>query len=221
MQKFDIIYEEIEIRNIRESELNPQVMKKLDFNRLVKNIKKDGILTSAPLLMRQEEKKYICISGHHRIKAAIKAGLKKIICAITSEVDISTRLRLQLIHNDIHREPDPEVVKLLQQKISKEDLKLCEIMIDQVEKEDEIIEVKLPDFRYINICLLPESEELFKELIDLLSDDDSEKYIVEKEDYQHIKKMLTFAFKNGFKMPGRAFRKFMDIVENHKEEING
>lgn len=221
MKKINITYEEIEIRNIQEAELNPQIMKESDFKRLVNNIKKDGILTSAPLLMKQEGKKYICISGHHRIKAAIKAGLKKIICAIIPEVDISTRLRLQLVHNDIHGEPDQELVKQLQQKISEEDLKLCEIMIDQVEKEDEIIEVKLPDFRYINICLLPESEESFKELIDLLSDDDSEKYLIEKEDYQYIQKMLTFAFKNGFKTPGRAFRKFMDIVENHKEEING
>jgi len=41
------------------------------------------------------------------------------------------------------------------------------------------------------------------------------------KDYQYIQKMLTLAFKSGFKTPGRAFRKFMDIVENHKEELNG
>jgi len=221
MKKIEIIYEEIEIRNIQESELNPQIMNDADFSRLVKNIKKDGILTSAPLLMRQEGKKFICISGHHRIKAAVKAKINKIVCGIIPEVDISTRLRLQLTHNDIHGEPDIELVKQLQQKISDEDLKLCEIMIDRVIKDNENIEVKLPQFRYINICLLPESEETLKELIDFLKDDNSEKYLIEKEDFLYIQKMLTFAFKAGFKTPGRAFRKFMDIIENHKEELNG
>lgn len=221
MKKIEITYEEIEIRNIQEAELNPQIMNDTDFNRLVKNIKKDGILTSAPLLMRQEGKKFICISGHHRIKAAVKAKINKVVCAIIPEVDLSTRLRLQLTHNDIHGTPDIELVKQLQQKISEEDLKLCEIMIDQATKENENIEVNIPQFRYISVCLLPESQEAFKELIEFLKDDESEKYLIEKPEYQDIQKLLTLAFKSGFKTPGRAFRRFMDIIENHKEELNG
>ena len=73
MKKLQITYKEIEIRFIRESEINPQIMTENDFRRLVKNIEKDGILTSAPLIMELKEDSYICISGHHRIKAAIKA----------------------------------------------------------------------------------------------------------------------------------------------------
>jgi len=35
----------------------------------------------------------------------------------------------------------------------------------------------------------------------------------------NLKDALTFAFKSGFKTPGKAFRKFMDIVNNHKDEM--
>lgn len=147
----EIEYKEVSIRDIREAEINPQVMNESDFKRLVGNIKKDGVLTSAPLIMQIEEKKYICISGHHRIRAALKAGLKKLICAIIQKVDDSTRLRLQLVHNDIHGNPDSEIVRQLQKKITEEDLKLCDILIEQSKLEDKTIDVKVPEFKYINI----------------------------------------------------------------------
>jgi len=56
-------------------------------------------------------------------------------------------------------------------------------------------------------------------MIDFLKDDDSEKYLLEKDDFILLQKMLTLAFKSGFKTPGRAFRRFLDIIENHKEEL--
>lgn len=217
----EIEYKEVSIRDIREAEINPQVMNESDFKRLVGNIKKDGVLTSAPLIMQIEEKKYICISGHHRIRAALKAGLKKLICAIIQKVDDSTRLRLQLVHNDIHGNPDSEIVRQLQKKITEEDLKLCDILIEQSKLEDKTIDVKVPEFKYINICLLPESEQDFIEMIEYFRNDESEKYLIEKQDYEKIKELLTLAFKSGFKTPGRAIRKFMDIVEIHKDELNG
>jgi hypothetical protein len=217
----EIEYKEIAIRSIQEAEINPQIMGEDDFKRLVANIKKDGVLTSSPLIMQLSDSKYICISGHHRIKAAIKAGLKKIVCAIIQKVDDSTRLRLQLTHNDISGTPDPEIVRQLQAKITEEDLKLCDILIEQSKQEDETLNVEIPQYRYVNICLLPESKEVFTDLIQFLQGDESDKYLIEKQDYEKLKDLLTIAFEAGFKTPGRAIRRFLDIVEMHKHELDG
>lgn len=213
----EVEYKELNIRDIQEAEINPQIMGEDDFKRLVKNIKKDGVLTSAPLVMRTGNN-YRCISGHHRIRAALKANIQNTVCAIIEETDISTRLRLQLVHNDIHGEPDPEIVKQLQSKITEEDLKLCDILTEQAKAENNNIDVDVPQFKYVNICLLPETREGLVELMDFLNDD-SEKYLIEKPEYEHLKDLLTTAFRGGYKTPGRAFRKFMDIIDEHKEEI--
>ena len=71
--KINIISQFVNFRDIEESPINAQEMDSNEFERLVKNIKRDGVLSTAPLLMRQTGKgKYMCISGHHRIRAAIK-----------------------------------------------------------------------------------------------------------------------------------------------------
>ncbi len=213
----EVEYKELNIRDIQEAEINPQIMGEDDFKRLVKNIKKDGVLTSAPLVMKSGNN-YRCISGHHRIRAALKAGIHKTTCAIIEETDISTRLRLQLVHNDIHGEPDQEIVKQLQAKITEEDLSLCDVLIEQARQEETTIDVEVPQFKYVNICLLPESKEAFVQMMDFLNDD-SEKYLIEKPEYEHLKDLLTLAFRAGYKTPARAFRKFMDIIDEHRDEI--
>jgi hypothetical protein len=136
-------------------------------------------------------------------------------------VDYSTRLRLQLTHNDISGTPDPEIVRQLQAKITEEDLKLCDILIEQSKQEDETLNVEIPQYRYVNICLLPESKEVFTDLIQFLQGDESDKYLIEKQDYEKLKDLLTIAFEAGFKTPGRAIRRFLDIVEMHKHELDG
>jgi len=221
-QKINILVETVNFRDIEEAELNAQEMNAKDFNRLVKNIKRDGSLTSTPLIMRQNGKsKYRCISGHHRIKAAIMAGILASPCMIMDEVDESTRIRLQLAHNDIHGNPNENTVQILQQKLNDIDLTLIEQQnID--EKIEELVEVEYtpPQFRYINICLLEESR---NSLVDMIMSLDSKSndvnWLIEKEQYESVADLLTLAFEKGFKTPGQAFGKFLEIIQENKELI--
>lgn len=218
MEKITYRFEDVNIRNIEESPLNAQIMNDADFKRLVKSIQKDGCLTSSILVMEQEGRKFMCISGHHRLKASIKAGLKTAPCIIIPEVDESTRIRLQLTHNDIHGNPDENIVSILQRKLNGFDIEL----VDWNESKTVDFEVENIDFevfKYVSICLKPKS---FDELIDFIgcqASNADEKYFIDFEDYSKMEEALTLAFKNGYKTPGKAFRKFIDIALKHKEEF--
>lgn len=213
--------EYVAFRDIEESPMNAQEMTEGDFSRLVKNLKRDGILTSAPLLMDQEGKtKKMCISGHHRIKAAIKAGIEGAISLVTEELDESTRVRIQLTHNDIHGDPNTDIVAVLMQQLSEFDITLVDTSgIEGLVEDAKEMDVTVPQFRYINVCLIEESREKLVDLIMHLEKEDTENWLISKPEYNSIRDLLTYAFAKGFKTPGQAFGNFMEIVENHRDEI--
>lgn len=223
MAKLKIEIRLINFRSIQEADMNPQVMPEAEFNRLVKSFKKDGTLTSTILVREREPGKYVCISGHHRIKAAIRAGIKEGYCMVAynedgTEIDESTSIRLQLQHNDIHGEPDEALAGQLRQRLLEEDLKLVSRGNDIIIKDVDI-NYNEPLYSYVHICLMPESEKEFTQLLERLDTEDSKKYILEKEDYQYLNKALTLAFQKGYKTPGRAIREILDTYfEHHGKE---
>ena len=61
--------------------------------------------------------------------------------------------------------------------------------------------------------MMPESADTLAQLIAVTDDDEAEKLIVGKKDYDKLTDLLTDAFRRGFKTPGRAFRHFLDLIE--------
>ena len=220
-KQLNIRSEYVAFRDIEESPVNAQEMTEADFNRLVQNLKRDGVLTSAPLLMDQAGKsKKMCISGHHRIKAAVKAGIEGAIALVSEELDESTRVRIQLTHNDIHGDPNMDIVALLMQQLSEFDITLVDTSeIAGLVQEANEVNVNVPQFRYVNVCLIEESREKLVDLVMHLEKEDAENWLITKPEYESLKDLLTYAFEKGFKTPGQAFGNFMDIVENHRDEI--
>ena len=217
--KIKIKYSLIDVSQIRESDINPQVIGEKEFGRLVKTLKRDGTLTSTTLLFEEAPDKYRCVSGHHRIKAARKANINQIPAIIIRDVDESTLTRLQLQHNDIHGEPDKDLVLQLQQFIEGEERELVNFIGDDFIIKEDVFDTKIVLYEYVIFCLLPESKEEFKQIIDEISiETNTENYLIEKEDYQALKVYLTEAFRAGFKTPGKALRRMLDVVNNHKEE---
>jgi len=220
-KQLNIRSEYVKFRDIEESPINAQSMNEKDFNRLVKNLKRDGVLTSSPLLMDQTGKqKTMCISGHHRIKAAIKAGIEGCVCLISDELDDSTRIRLQVAHNDIHGEPNEDILAIMQQSLSDIDISLVDSTdMENIIKEAQEVSIDIPQFRYINICLVEKSRERFVDMLLKLEKADAINYIIDNKEYEQIKDLLTVAFDKGFKTAGQAIGVFMDIVDNNKDEI--
>lgn len=209
-------YRQVNIGEIIESPVNAQVMAEKEFSRLVKNIRRDGGLTATVLLMRQSgTDRLMCISGHHRIRACKKAGISNVPVMIIPELSESDRIRLQLSHNDIHGEPDMEIVHemlLLMQETDKE-------FVGDYGQEQikELGEISDDQFRYVSVCMKPESADLLMGIIESIDGD--EKLLIDKEEFEDMKVALTKAFKAGFKTPGRAFRRFLDIVLDHEDEL--
>ena len=155
-----------------------------------------------------------------KIRAAIKAGLLGADCMIIPPVPESTRVRLQLSHNDIHGFSNEEVVKELQKQLEGIDLRLVDMKdIESRMQEARTMDYSVPDFSYLQICLLRESRNALSDMIEFFDKSDSDKWLIEHPEYDKLKDLLTVAFKKGFKTPGRAFRKFLDIVEEYQSLI--
>lgn len=217
-EKIKVKYAELNIREIEESPLNANQQTDTVFKRLVNNLKKDGTLTSAILVMEKGEK-YMCISGHHRIRAAIKAGIKKVPALIIPEVDRSTQVRLQLSHNDISGENNKEILAEIIKDLEKEDYEF----IDQDDlnlSETDAMQIEIPnvDYKYINFCVLPETKQLFDDLL-MVVDTEADNYFITLADYERLKEMLTIAFRSGFKSNGLALSKFIEVARNHINEM--
>jgi hypothetical protein len=128
-------YEIIEIdpRKIKLLPINARFMQHATFARLVANIKRDGALTSTPLLaplgmyaagdqLQRDDAGAIMfevLSGNHRTKAAIEAGLATIhALALTEPLDREGRIAIQLSHNSLTGEDDPALLKMLYEQLS-------------------------------------------------------------------------------------------------------
>lgn len=66
-------------KSLKLLKVNARYMKQDEFNKLVANIKRDGCLTQLPFCCKDaDENKWLVLSGNHRVKAAIEAGLEEI-----------------------------------------------------------------------------------------------------------------------------------------------
>ncbi len=126
-------------RKIKLLELNAHYMRQETFARLVDNLREDGGLhgdtpfawrlhddiTQQPLLDEQGDAIYEVISGNHRVKAAVVAGLPAIDVTITDEyLPPDKRKAIQLSRNAVVGEDDPATLKLIYDSITDTGLKL-------------------------------------------------------------------------------------------------
>lgn len=123
---------EIDPRRLRLLSINARFMPHEVFQRLVANIKRDGVLTqipfawhvhsddtAEPLYDDEGEPIYEVIGGNHRTKAAIEAGLDTIHCIVTEEyLEPQHRIAMQLSHNAIEGEDDPSTLRHLYSQLS-------------------------------------------------------------------------------------------------------
>lgn len=106
----------VDPRALRLLEINANVMPHELFQRLVSNVRHDGALTSVPLVAPLEDDPGVLevLSGNHRTKAAIAAGLATIdVMVVLDPLDRQQRVAIQLSHNSIAGEDDPALLKQL------------------------------------------------------------------------------------------------------------
>ena len=161
---------EIDPKELKLLELNARFMKHEEYVRLVANIKRDGKLTSAPFACLDNDA-YLVLSGNHRTKAAIEAGLELIPCIVTDDnLTQDQRLAIQLSHNAIVGQDDPFILKQLYEKILDVDMKeysgLDDKTLDLLDKfsASGMSEANLK-FQTLSMVFLPDELEEAKSII--------------------------------------------------------
>jgi ParB-like nuclease domain len=143
-------------------EVNARYMTKEKFDRLVGNVRRDGALTSAPLVWDDTAgNRMVVLSGNHRTMAAIEAELPLIpVIFVDQPLSRARQVALQLSHNAIEGDDDPATLKQLYEELDDVDWKAYSGLDDkhldllaQVDLEG-LSEANL-DFATVQLVFLP------------------------------------------------------------------
>lgn len=152
---------------------NARKMSSQQFNRLVDNIKRDGCLTSTPLVYPKDGK-LIVLSGNHRTKAAVAAGLQRIQwLQIEGELTEERLVAIQLSHNAITGEDDPNLLRELYESMGVMEKLYSGLTDADFGDLDALDLTKLtigsPRYREVSLMFLEEDQELFLGMMEQLA----------------------------------------------------
>ncbi|MDT9689453.1 ParB/Srx family N-terminal domain-containing protein [Streptomyces sp. P9(2023)] len=147
-------------------DINARFLPHEQFRQLVANVKRDGHLTSTPLVWNDTESgRLIVLSGNHRTLAAIEAGLSTIWwMQIDEPLPRQRQIALQLSHNAIAGQDDPAILKELYDELENVEWRqytgLDDKTLDLLEKVDvsSLGEANL-DFASVQFMFLPDELE--------------------------------------------------------------
>ncbi|MGW3031215.1 ParB/Srx family N-terminal domain-containing protein [Streptomyces sp. NPDC001178] len=147
-------------------DVNARFLPHEQFRQLVANIRRDGHLTSTPLVWNDVQSgRLIVLSGNHRTLAAIEAGLPTIWwMQIDEPLPRQRQIALQLSHNAIAGQDDPAILKELYDELESVEWRqytgLDDKTLDLLEKVDvaSLGEANL-DFASVQLMFLPDELE--------------------------------------------------------------
>jgi ASC-1-like (ASCH) protein len=146
----------------RPRDMNARYMDQTTMDTLVRNLKRDGRLESVPLLFRNADGQLEILSGHHRIEAAKRAGIEKILVMVTTVRSDQEAVAKQLSHNAIVGKDDAFTLQKLYDLIGEVDLKVYSGLTDS-----------LKDIGIESVSFAPK---LFAEFSLFMADGEIEKY---------------------------------------------
>ena len=147
------------------------------------NIAADGALTTTPLVYRGR-----ILSGHHRIQAAIAAGITEAECIdILTELSPERQTAIQLSHNAIVGTDDPTTLGAMWRELPlSEQLYSGLLESDLVSSRDVELENLLsvyPSYVTLTINFLPAERESFEALVERVSKSDGSVHVAKRDDF--------------------------------------
>lgn len=210
-------------RNIKLLELNARYMKQEEYKRLVENVKADKGLSSVPFCCYDENWNLECLSGNHRVMAAIDAGLKEIDVMVTNdELSEGKKKAIQLSHNAIEGQDDLAILKEIYDSIEDVDLKeysgLDDELLQELEKigTQSMASAKL-EFQVLQIVVLPDEMEKAKEVIERVKQEiKGMAFTLRFAEYDKwLDSMETVGKSIGIKNTATTLMAMLDLVERH------
>lgn len=227
----------MDVRRLQLLARNARFMRQETFQRLVDNVKRDGVLTQLPVARWVGEgapnldavESWEVPSGNHRVKAAIAA--EKPEQQVLFIVDLISRERamgIQLSHNAISGEDDPAVLVELYDEIASVDMraysglddKTLELMADV--QVGALAEANL-DFQTLQVLFLPnELARAQAALADALeaTKGGDERWLARLEDYGRMLDMLDVAGKAiDVRNVATSLALIIDVFEAHVADL--
>jgi len=162
----------VRLADLKLLETNARYMTGAQFNLLVANIKRDGCLTSFPLVHRVDGELRV-VSGNHRVPAAMKAGLVEAdVIEITSPLTREQFVALQLSHNAIVGKDDPNILKSLYDELDfgwKEYSGLTDDAFKVEDLDTSVLRVEAPFYEELTISFLPGDAAVFNGWLDKIA----------------------------------------------------
>ena len=209
---------------------NAHYMEKDMLDKLTSNISEDGFLSQLPFGVKQEDGKFLIISGNHRLKASIKAKLEYILILYVENISKDKQIAYQLSHNALVGKDDINILREIYQEIESLEGKqfaglngLELIDIDKI-KTTQINDVNI-DLTEIKFLFIESRVHEINKVIEVLEKcklDENSKIVY--GDFNEFIKVLTgVKAQFGIKSNTVAFGKMIDICEeyilDHKEEM--
>jgi hypothetical protein len=242
--RIQVKVKEIDPRQLKLLDRNAHYMRHETYQRLVDNLQNDGAATSAPYVwLRHDDdtrqplfdpddpQAYLVLSGNHRVKAAIDAGLETLHVMYSDHyLPPDRRLAIQLSHNSIFGEDDPAVLKELFESIDDVDFRLYAGLDD---KQLELLEsVSIPslseaalDFQTVSLVFLPDEVDAINEVwerVEGLLVGGNLAWLARWADYDKALDALEAASAaSGVRNTATAFMVVLDIFQRHIEDLQG
>ncbi len=211
---------------------NARYFKRETFRQLRENIQSDKKLSSVPLCYRLDDGKYEIISGNHRVRASIDAGLEKIlVLVITEELSKSKRIAMQLSHNALVGEDDESILASLWEQIDSINDKLYTGLdsnsIKELADDIEFVNFSTPQVstHLVSFAFSDGETERLSQIIDELENTVKKSTAVfmgMKEQYEPFMKIIAdIKHAEKIKDSSLALVKIISIVEEYLAEEGG
>lgn len=221
--------ERLNLEALEKQEKNARFMSNTMFKNLVENLRHDGALTSVPLV-RPTDKGHKILSGHHRIAAAIEAGITEADCMVLDEdVTREQEVAIVLSHNSLSGQDDPATLLQMYAELDATDWQEYSGLDDEaLELLEEVTteplgEVNL-DYRTVTIVFLPhELEQAEAAFLDAKKINKADEMwaasIQQADDVMHA--LETVALAHGIQNTAVSMLALIKVFENHYEDLKG
>jgi hypothetical protein len=209
----------VDPRELIPASKNARFMSGQMFQQLVANIQRDGGPTSAPLCWLAAGKYHI-LSGHHRVSAAIEAGIELILILYTDlRLSRQEQVAIQLSHNAISGEDEPTTLRELWSELLSIEMKAYSGLDDQVMqsygpvKIDTLGEQDVA-FQEITLAFFPSEIERLDAVLEQIKIRKRQRYAVQTEQFDRfVDRMMDFKEAAGIYNSATALLAILDIVE--------
>ncbi len=178
---------------------NARFFKRETFRQLRDNVAADKRLSSVPLCYQYDDGTLEVLSGNHRVKASVEAGLPRImVLVITEEMEKSKRIAIQLSHNALVGEDDQSILANLWAQIESVADKLYSGLDSEIVKElgdVELVNFSTPQVpaHMVTFMFTDGEKEQLSEVLDMLADAakrSSAVYVCPSEHYERFVKLI-------------------------------